>query len=175
MEDPPSKEKSTYNLGFFLGPGFPLGLGSPSGPNAGPALLLTPFFLTSSVGGGIDTGTGVPTAAGVLALDSTGISPFELDAAGGGLEMVEEESFDGDSSLTGGAGSNDCRTLGGRGNLTIKLPFETDADFRRATGAAAGLVDGAMVRVERCVALSMGKGRSQMVCGPRVKEMPDNT
>ena len=60
----------------------PLGLGSPSGPKAGPALLFIPFFLTPSVGGGIDEGTGVPVAvaAGVLAFDSDGLSPFELGA-----------------------------------------------------------------------------------------------
>ena len=58
---------STYNLAFFLGPGFPRGFGRPSGVNATPELLLTPFFLGPSVGGGIDdVGAGVPLAAGVL-------------------------------------------------------------------------------------------------------------
>jgi hypothetical protein len=58
---------STYNLAFFLGPGLPRGLGRPSGVNATPELLLGPFFLGPSAGGGIDdVGTGVPLAVGVL-------------------------------------------------------------------------------------------------------------
>jgi hypothetical protein len=106
----------------------PLGLGSPSGPKAGPALLFTPF-LTPSVGGGIDEGTGVPVAvaAGVLAFDSDGLSPFELDATGGGFEIVDDDSLEGDSSLTSVAGSNFRRALGGSLNVNIKLPFD---DFR---------------------------------------------
>jgi hypothetical protein len=113
-------------------------LGSPSGPNAGPALLFTPFFFTPSVGGGIDEGTGVPLAAGVLTFDSDGLSPFELGATGGGFEIVDEDSFDGDSSLTSVAGSNLCRALGGSLNLKTKLLFE---DFRRLLEAIAGLLD----------------------------------
>ena len=141
-----SRSGCTYNLAFFLGPGLPRGLGSPSGPNTGPALLFTPFFLTPSVGGGIDEGkgTGVPAAAGVLAFDSEGLSPFELGATGCGFEMVDDDSFEGDSSLTGAAGSNLCRALGDTFNVTIMLPFE---DFRRATVAIAGLLDEAIVEL----------------------------
>lgn len=136
----------TYNLAFFLGPGLPLGLGSPSGPKTGPALLFTPFFLTPSVGGGIDEGkgTGVPEAAGVLAFDSDGLSPFELGTTGCGFETVDDDSFDGDSSLTGAAGSNLCRSLGDSLNVMTMLPFE---DFRRAMVAVAGLLDEAIVEL----------------------------
>jgi len=83
-ENEMSRGGCTYNLAFFLGPGLPRGLGSPSGPNTGPALLFIPFFLTPSVGGGIDDGkgTGVPAAAGVLVFDSEGLSPLELGATG---------------------------------------------------------------------------------------------
>jgi hypothetical protein len=129
---------NTYNLAFFFGPGLPLGLGSPSGPNEGPALLLTPFFFTPSVGGGMDEGTGVPLAAGVLTFDSDGLSPFELGATGGGFEIDDDDSFDGDSSLTSVAGSNLCRALGGSLKVKIKLLFE---DFRRPAEGIAGLLD----------------------------------
>jgi hypothetical protein len=85
----------------------PLGFGRPSGVNAGPALLFTPFFLGPSVGGGIDdVGTGVPPATGVFDVDSGGLSLFELAAIGRVFEVVDEESFDGDSSLTTGFPSN---------------------------------------------------------------------
>jgi hypothetical protein len=97
----------TYNLGLFLGPGLPRGFGRPSGVNAGPALLFTPFFLGPSVGGGIDNvGTGVPLATGVFDADSGGLSPFELAATGRVFEVVDEESFEGDSSLMTGFSAN---------------------------------------------------------------------
>lgn len=100
---------STYNLAFFLGPGLPLGFGRPSGVSATPELLFTPFFLGPSVGGGIDeVGTGVPLATGVLDVESGGLSPFELVATGRVFEVVDadEDSFEGDSSLTTGFSSN---------------------------------------------------------------------
>jgi hypothetical protein len=116
-------------------------LGSPSGPKAGPALLFIPFFLTPSVGGGIDEGTGVPVAvaAGVLAFDSDGLSPFELGATGGGFEIVDNDSLEGDSSLTSVAGSNFCRALGG--SLKVIMPFD---DFRRPAEAITALLDEAI-------------------------------
>jgi hypothetical protein len=133
----------TYNLAFFLGPGLPLTLGGASGPRATPELLLTPFFLTPSVGGGIDDGPGVPTGAGVLEFDSDGLSPFELVATGGGMAVADAESFDGDSSLIGGGvDSKVCNALGDSFKVMIMLAFE---DFRRAVGVVAGLVDEAIV------------------------------
>lgn len=44
---------STYSFCFFLGPGFPLTLGSPLPFAAAAAFLLTPFFLGPSAGGPI--------------------------------------------------------------------------------------------------------------------------
>ena len=158
-----SQRGCTYNLAFFFGPGLPLGLGSPSGPNAGPALLFTPFFLTPSVGGGIDEGTGVPVpvpvAAGVLAFESEAWSPLELDATGGRFEIVDEDSFDGDSSLTSVTGSNFCRALGGRWIVWIKLGFD---DFRRPAEAIAGLVDEDIseLMVARCFEMREVGGRT---------------
>lgn len=136
----------TYNLAFFFGPGLPLGFGSPSGPSAGPDLF-TPFFLTTSVGGGIEDGTGVPTATGVLVVDSGGLSPFELGATGSVFETVDEDSFDGDSSLTTfssltGATANFWSCWGDIFSVTIMLTFD---DFRRTPAAAAGdLLGGAI-------------------------------
>lgn len=71
-------EICAYNLAFFFGPGLPRGFGNPSGPSAGPAALLTPFFLTISVGGGIDEGPGVEAATGVLVVESGTLSPVGL-------------------------------------------------------------------------------------------------
>lgn len=87
----------TYNLAFFFGPGFPLGFGSPSGPNAPGADLFGPFFLTPSVGGGINA---EPLGIGVLVFDSAGFSGEMMGATEGIVaESVESEPFDGESSL----------------------------------------------------------------------------
>jgi hypothetical protein len=134
----------TYNLAFFFGPGLPLTLGTASVPNATPELLLTPFFLTPSVGGGIDEGTGVPlVVAGVFEADSDGLSPCELAAAGSEFEVVGEESFDGTSSFMSGAGPNFDRASGDSFNVTINAPLD---DFRRAVEVVDSCLTGAMVR-----------------------------
>lgn len=147
----------TYNLAFFFGPGFPRGLGSPSGPNATPELRFTPFFFGPSSGGGISEGTGVPLGIGVLVADSTGLSVDVMGAAMGiVLERVEVESFDGESSLIsltsclmGAAGSRLCKNLGDSLKVRIfcSLPFD---DFRRAVEAVVGLLDGAIRKVDGC-------------------------
>lgn len=105
-----------------------LGIGSPSGPNATAELRFTPFFFTPSVGGGIDEGTGVPLAAGVLEADSATFSPFELAATGRVVEVADDESFEGDSSFIE-RGANFLKASGDTFNLTIREVF---ADFRRA-------------------------------------------
>lgn len=62
-----------------MGPGLPLGLGIPSiVPFAAAADRLTPFFFAPSTGGPIGVGAGVVSAAGVAALESDALSPFEL-------------------------------------------------------------------------------------------------
>ena len=73
----------TYSLGFFLGPGLPLGLGSPSGvrfddallePGLGPGI---PFRFIAVAGGASEpVAAGVPFVAGV-GLESEGISGGE--------------------------------------------------------------------------------------------------
>jgi len=123
----------------------PRGFGSPSGPNAGPAALFTPFFLGISVGGGISDEFGVPAATGVFELDSDGLSPLELMAAGasgwlGGA--IAGTSFDGDSSLTRGTSINLCKVLGDTFNLMIIEPFD---DFRRTAEGVEVLVIEAIV------------------------------
>lgn len=112
----------------------------PSGPRATPELLFTPLFFTPSVGGGIDNGTGVPPAAGVLALESRDISTtaelvgVAITAAVG----VGSDSFDGDSSLTAtGREENLCSPLGETFNVTSSDFFLVDDDFRRALRADA--------------------------------------
>jgi len=84
----------------------------------------------------MDDGTGVPLAMGVFEVDSVGLSPLELTAMGCAFEIVDDESLDGDSSLTRGAGANFCNSLGDTFSVMIMLAFE---DFRRAPGAVVGL------------------------------------
>lgn len=106
----------------------------------------------TSVGGGIEEGTGVLAAIGVLAADSEGTSPFELVATGNVFERVDDDSFDGDSSFSifaifssaTGTGPNRWSSLGDSFNVTIKLAFE---DFRRPPAAVLVLVEGGMVVV----------------------------
>lgn len=73
---------------------------------------------------------------GVFDMDSVGLSPLELTAIGCVFEMVDDESLDGDSSLTREAGANFCNSWGDSFKVMIVVAFE---DFRRAPGAALGL------------------------------------
>lgn len=87
------KSSCTYSLGFFLGPGLPRGLGTPSAVTlAAAAERLTPFFLVLS--GGAMEGAGVPSPAGVAALESDAGSvfgaagePFMSDESSGGAVL----------------------------------------------------------------------------------------
>jgi hypothetical protein len=117
-----------------------LGIGSPSGPSATVELLLIPLFLTTSVGGGIDDGAGVPLAAGVFEADSGGLSLAELATTGGGFDMVDEESLEGDSSL--GGGTPNCRSLS-EDSLMV-MTFDS-GDLRRAVDVLESLLGGAIV------------------------------
>lgn len=137
----------SYNLAFFFGPGLPLTLGGASGPSAA-AVLLPPFFLTVSVGGGINEGPGVPIGAGVLELDSDGLSPFELVATGGaaGVAVVGEgffltgvaSSLAGIGAGDGVGGENRCKALGDSFRVTISCLRGVFAvvDFRLGVGMA---------------------------------------
>jgi hypothetical protein len=124
----------TYSLGFFLGPGLPLALGS--APLAPGALLFTPFFLGPSVGGPIGVCDGVSAWAGVPGLDVDAFSPFVAGSAGttgsaGVLDDGAGDAFAGDSSLTD-VGSSSFRSLSGetlRVTIDVLLPVE---DLRRS-------------------------------------------
>jgi hypothetical protein len=96
-----------YSLGFFFGPGFPLGLGSPSGPR-GAALFVpgfgpgTPFLLDTSIGVRRLLAPGVPPGAGVE-LPSEMLSTGEAEATGAfGVEADEGDDFDFDVPLRDG-------------------------------------------------------------------------
>lgn len=90
----------TYNLGFFLGPGFPLGFGRPSGPSSPAADLLVPgpfagpLFLGPSVGGNIAVELGVLADAGVSVFDSCFIPPGDEAAAGRVFVTVADDVLD---------------------------------------------------------------------------------
>ena len=149
----------TYNLAFFLGPGLPLTFGGASGPSTA-AVLLPPFFLTMSAGGGINDGLGVPTVAGVLGVDSDGLSPLELVATGGAdVVVMGADSFDGvSSSLVGVAtGSNFLNDSGDNLRMTTLLLVGFEDDFRRLGGTAAAF------EVEAIVIL-MGMERDDGMC-----------
>lgn len=154
----PSGEKrgaveATYRRGFFLGPGFPLGLGGPSLLPAAPRLV--PLFLGPSVGGPMTDGTGVPSGTGVAAFESVTFSPFELaGAAGPAAELAgdaltslgsEDDLSDGDSSLTESGSMISRRRRGVMASVTSRLGLL--ADLRRPSAA---LVAGGMVAMCEC-------------------------
>ena len=140
----------TYSLCFFLGPGFPLTLGSPLPFAAAVALLLTPFFLGPSVGGPIaaDWAAGVP-AGGELGVESDAFSVPEVAAAAGDCLAA------GVSSLTK-SGSTMARSFwGGTLRVTMWVGLGDAAlvmvaaavllDLRRSLAAAAAfLLEGAI-------------------------------
>ncbi len=100
-------QKSTYSRGFFLGPGFPRCLGTPSAPTAFAADRFTPFFLSPSEGGAMDPGAGVPSACGVAAFESDALSP--LVAAGWGEGDFDFAGMDfGDSLMSSDSGTGDA-------------------------------------------------------------------
>ena len=147
----------------------PLGFGNPSGPSAAPALLFGAFFLGPSVGGGIKVEGGLASlGTGVLAFESDLLSPFELAATGIVVEFEEDgDSFNGDSSLTTGAGgSNCCKSLGDSLRVMIWLCL---VDFLRGPVGVVVLFDEAIVvrLLGKCGARSYGrrdgagKGRSK--------------
>jgi len=118
--------RPSSNLGFFFGPGLPLGLSSPS---ACADVLFTPvfpFFLIPSTGGGIVVGSSVPLGAGVFAFDSDPFSPGDKVVAGSVLDAVvdeafDDEGFDSDSFLMTPTGSNGRRLLGDSLSVIIML------------------------------------------------------
>jgi len=77
----------------------------------------------------------------VLECDTDGLSPFELAATGRVFEIVDAESFDGDSSLIGDTAYL-CRALGESFNVMIRFPLD---DFRRAPDAVEGLFEEAIM------------------------------
>jgi hypothetical protein len=153
---------NTHSLAFFLGPGFPLTLGTPSGSKATAELLLPPFFLTTSVGGGIDEGAGVPVAAGVLDADPTKFSPFKV--AGTGKGVMEEASLIGDSSLMSDAGPDFASSLDDSFNTMINDAFD---DFRRAVEAVDGCFVEAIVELrwacEECEEVGVAGSRLEIL------------
>jgi len=139
---------STYSFCFFLGPGFPLTLGSPLPFAAAAAFLLTPFFLGPSAGGPMvaDWAAGVP-AGGELGVESDAFSVLELGTAAG-------DCLTGVSSLTK-SGSTMARSFwDGTLRVTTRLALGDGAlvtaaaavllDLRRSLAAAAFLLEGAI-------------------------------
>lgn len=148
----------TYSLGFFFGPGLPLGFNSPS---LCAELLFTPVlpvFLTPSVGGGgIVDESSVPLGAGVLAFDSDPLSTggdvtvgnmFDADVD----EAFEEEAFDSGSLFTTTVCSKFERLLDDNLSITIML---LGAFFGRALPPDAGEALTAEPILVMCVAFDV--------------------
>ena len=99
----------------------PLTLGRPSAVNAAEALF-TPFFLTTSVGGGIDErGRGVPAAETVFVVESGTLEPSRA-ATDSAVAMADGDSLIVDSSLTSflmSGGANLRSFSGDSFNVTI--------------------------------------------------------
>lgn len=129
----------TYRRGFFLGPGFPRGLGMPSfEPDALGALRLTPFFLRPS-GGPIEE-AGVPSGAGVAALESEPLSPLGATwsvAEVAGESFASLESVTGDSSFTTSGSRTSRNRADGTERLTRRLGL-LPPDLRRPSVFADG-------------------------------------
>lgn len=130
-------EEQTHRRGFFLGPGFPLGLGvlSPE-PLAAAADRLTPFFFAPSAGGPMAESAGVPSATGVAALESEAFSPVEAGGAAAGVPEVAGDSFVSScNSLTGTSlstesGSSSSRSRAGD-TVRVTSNVGLEPDFRR--------------------------------------------
>jgi hypothetical protein len=108
----------TYSFLFF-GPGLPLGFNNPS---AAIEALLPPFFLTTSVGGGIAVEPSVALGAGVSGLDSETFSSGDDVATGRVFDVVDDGAFGSASTLVSTASKGNClRALGASGSLTRRL------------------------------------------------------
>lgn len=113
----------TYSLSFFLGPGLPRTLATTSLPLAPAAPRLTPFFLTTSVGGPI-------TACddGVPGVESEAFSPLEaaVGRSAGVLTSGAGEPWTGDSA-TRDDGSMILRSFSGatcKVTSMVNLPLD---------------------------------------------------
>lgn len=158
------------NLGFFFGPGLPLILAIGSPPLAAAALRFTPFFLGASVGGPMGTWDGVPLGAGVPALDSEALSPFDAVATAslGSVADVPGDSFTGDSSLID-EGSMIRRKLIEVTRKVTMLLFVFPEDFRRSfsfAGVDVLLVEGIVTWCNEIKCVNYGRqneGREEEV------------
>jgi hypothetical protein len=83
---------------------------------------LTPFllfFLTPSVGGGIDIEPSATLGAGVLEFDSKTFSPGDDVAAASVFDVVDEDDFVSGSFLMGTVDGNLERLLGDRWSVMV--------------------------------------------------------
>lgn len=123
--------KTTHSLGFFLGPGLPLGLGWPSTvrfrfvPGAGPFRFFTgsPFVAVSPFV--TPFGAGVEFDSEATSVDASTLSVGMSFVAGAG---VGASGDDGCSSLAG-FGWNGFRRAGGRRSMILSEGFLDLSDF----------------------------------------------
>lgn len=117
--------EATYSLAFFLGPGFALGFGMESGPEA--ALLFAPgfgpgmpFLFASSASGcedGAVPGPGVELLSDALSFD-------DAEGTGGtGVDVEDDDELGLESFRDDDLGANWASEADGRCSLTILLGF----------------------------------------------------
>jgi hypothetical protein len=99
----------------------PLGFNSPSIVADVRLMPFLPFFLTPSVGGGIDIEPSATLGAGVLEFDSKIFSLGDDVAATSVFDVVDEEDFDSGSFLMGTVDGNFERLLGDRWSVMVWL------------------------------------------------------
>lgn len=121
-----SDSRDAYSLGFFFGPGFPLGFGVESVPTPEPRFAPgfgpgKPFFFASSAVGsrfGVAPGAGVEFVSEAFSVD-------EVEATGAaGVEVDDEDDLDLESLRDEGLGAKRVSKVGERCNLTILLDLE---------------------------------------------------
>ena len=118
--------RDTYSLGFFFGPGFPLGFGVDSVPTPDPRFVpgfgpAMPFFFVSSVAGStaeLAPGAGVEFVSDAFSVD-------EVEATSGtGVDVEDEDDLDLESLRDEGLDEKRVSKAGERCNLTILLALE---------------------------------------------------
>ena len=121
-----SDERHAYSLGFFFGPGFPLGFGVGSEPTPEPCFVPgfgpdMPFFFASSA---VGSRAGVAPLAGVEFV-SDAFSVDEVEATGAaGVDVDDEDDLDLESLRDEGLDEKRVSKAGERCNMTILLGLE---------------------------------------------------
>lgn len=126
QRDSDSDKRHAYSLGFFFGPGFPLGFGVDSEPTPEPRFVPgfspdMPFFFASST---VGSRAGVAPEAGVeFVSDAFPVDEAEATGAAG-VDVDDEDNLDLESLRDEGLDEKRVSKAGERCNMTILLGLE---------------------------------------------------